>query len=178
MFAEIIEPDIQLAPTLTVDVTRDTYAARLRKPLKTRCHVNAVAMDVVAFDDHVTRIDADTERDSPVIRFIGFAIRHALLDSSVGFTVTNGEVTFASVRYGRMNGDNLLFGTDPQGGTASPQLSVGLAGSPIWGNNNGSTVFTPVVDQVPPTGIPEPATLALYGAGLVGLGYMRRRRTA
>ena len=31
---------------------------------------------------------------------------------------------------------------------------------------------------VPPTGIPEPATLALYGAGLVGLRYMRRRRPA
>ncbi len=97
---------------------------------------------------------------------------------SVGFTVTGGEIIFASVRYGRTNGDNLFFGTNPIGGTAVPQLVASLTGTPDWGNNVGSTVFTPVVDQVPPTDVPEPATLALFGVGLVGLGFIRRRRVS
>ncbi len=97
---------------------------------------------------------------------------------NVGFTVTGGEIIFASVRYGRTNGDNLFFGTNPIGGTAVPQLVASLTGTADWGNNDGSTVFTPVVDQVPPTDVPEPATLALFGVGLVGLGFIRRRRVS
>jgi hypothetical protein len=34
------------------------------------------------------------------------------------------------------------------------------------------------VRQTPPTGAPEPATLALFGAGMAGLGFLRKKRKA
>jgi len=42
---------------------------------------------------------------------------------------------------------------------------------PVWGYS-----FGPALDDVSVTAIPEPATLALVGLGLIGAGFLRRRR--
>jgi len=45
-----------------------------------------------------------------------------------------------------------------------------------WGSNR--AILTITTDYVPEGQVPEPGTLALFGLGLAGLGYMRRRRAA
>lgn len=49
-------------------------------------------------------------------------------------------------------------------------------GSDDWNPNyNYPLAFGPALDDVSVTAIPEPATLALVGLGLIGIGYLRRR---
>ena len=58
----------------------------------------------------------------------------------------------------------------------SPDFTYDLTGGSIsinWGGASGPADFTAVFDIGP---IPEPASLTLFGVGLTGLGWLRRRR--
>jgi hypothetical protein len=89
-----------------------------------------------------------------------------------GFSAATGEYT-------------LTFSSDTESGLGTGRGlaengDVQLYGSITWNTPNG-----PVTDTIqfqsdidPPTGVPEPISLTLFGAGLIGLGALRRRKKA
>jgi hypothetical protein len=59
-FAEIGERGLHAAINLLMDYVRNTDAAGLRNALKARRDIDAIAKDIVAIDDDVADVDADT----------------------------------------------------------------------------------------------------------------------
>ena len=57
-----------------IDDGGDADAARLGERLEARGDVDAVAIDVVAFDDHVAQIDADAQNDPRLVRVLRLLI--------------------------------------------------------------------------------------------------------
>ena len=66
--SEILEGEGQALADLVAHRGGDDDAARLGYALEPRRDIDAVAEDVVAFDDHVAKIDADAELDPAVGR--------------------------------------------------------------------------------------------------------------
>src|SRR6266550_992224 len=67
LLADIGEGAIEAAVDLVVDDAGDADPVKLGDPLQPRGDVDAVAVNVAVFDDHITRVDADAELDARVL---------------------------------------------------------------------------------------------------------------
>src|SRR5262245_54646195 len=80
LFALVDELDFELVADLVTHHRRTGNAAGLRQRFEPGRQVDAIAVEIVAIDDDVADIDADTEFDLAIIGDPGIAIMHADLD--------------------------------------------------------------------------------------------------
>ena len=80
MLAHVLERVGELVADLVAHDPRDADAARFRQCLQPRCDVDAVAVDVVAIDNHITKIDPDANGYALVLGHLGIAVDHRPLD--------------------------------------------------------------------------------------------------
>ena len=106
-----------------------------------------------------------------------------------GATVSDGPTTASNTAAGSLAPATFVAtGTTFTASTLTGQSTLGGGGN-FTNNFNTSASstavftynYTPAVvppTGVPPTGVPEPASMALIGAGVAGLGLLRRRKVA
>src|SRR5437868_11919704 len=79
LLALVEEFDLQLVADMVAHRRRAGDAARCGKAFEPGGDIDAVAIDVIALDDHIPDMEADAEPDMAVFRDRLIAIRHAAL---------------------------------------------------------------------------------------------------
>jgi hypothetical protein len=79
LLTQILKNQFDLVLDLLINLAGDADAARLGSTFQARCYVDPVAIEVVALDDEVADVDANTEDDPTVFRLIRRPLSHAFL---------------------------------------------------------------------------------------------------
>ena len=73
-------PQRELFHNLIVDLPRNANSAGLRDTFKTRRYVHAVAVNIVAFHDHIAQMHADAQNQRMAARSVRIAGIHVTLN--------------------------------------------------------------------------------------------------
>jgi hypothetical protein len=85
VLAHRLEGEVELRLDLVPDVAGDADAARLGQPLQAGRDIDTIAQDVAVLDDDVADVDADPERDAPILGHRGLALDNAVLNRDRAF---------------------------------------------------------------------------------------------
>ena len=99
-----------------------------------------------------------------------FSLSNAVYGTFVSsaMTIVTQNASFLDVYFlGTYTPGSGIPGVDP--GPASARVSI---------NQSGESLSEAITLNAPPAGIPEPATMALMGGGLVGIAFLLRRKRA
>ena len=93
-----------------------------------------------------------------------------------GVDATSFGVYVYGINTGSFAAGNVLDLTIPSTPDGSFVVGFGYQGSVTSNPNPYDTPFTEAAIDAPPAGVPEPASLALFGVGLLGLGFVTAKR--
>ena len=102
LVAAVCERRVDQAAEAFIGDAGERQAARRARLLQARRHVDTVTQDVLAVDDDITEVDAETEYYAPVVVDTSVALSHALLDSDGALSGVDhgGEFEQQSVAHG------------------------------------------------------------------------------